>query len=669
MGLQLVTLDFETYYNSKEGYTLRKMTAEEYIRDPRFQIILLSLKFNDGKTFWISGTHEYLKRKLSQIAWNKVIALGHNMSGFDSLILAEVLGFRPAFWQCTLCIGRALHGGGSVSLANLAKRYLLEQQKGTEVERVDGMRREDFTPEQLQRYGEYSCDDTQICYTLYHIMRPHMPPKELRQVHLFTRMFAEPRIQLDGEGLDLLGKQLAIQKQRLLDQCGVDQKQLRSDAKFAELLQSLGVEPGTKLNKNNVEKYAFAKTDRFMKDLEGHPDERVRMLVAARLKTKTTIEESRVERFRGIASRGALPALLNYGKTLTHRASGGGGVNLQNLTNNRPVTPETIPGALLATDAGRQTLDRYDKDAGVVYTAEGDAIGEKDTTRSVHVYGLRDALVAPKGYRIVAADSSNIELRVAHLLAGQMDTIERIRNGEDLYCWFAGDLYGRLITKADDKERKHGKVGMLQLQFKSGSGSFQTAARVMGGIMLTIDESQETVDLFRAKFPMFPKIWNKCQDAISDMYHGRHVYIDQWGLCYTEHNAIVLPNGMRLHYSNLRREFDEDFGWQWKYDDKETGATKSLYGGSLFANIVQSLARIVVFDQTLTIEKRWGTYQDNDQGVALIVHDEAVAVIREDLAQQAEKDMVSIMSVPPSWWPQLPVAAEGGVGRTYGDAK
>lgn len=665
--MNLVTIDFETYYNSKEKYSLRHMTPEEYIRDSRFQIILVGLKFNDRDSFWISGTHEYIAQKLSQIMWDKVVCLGHNISGFDALILTEVLGIRPGFWQDTMCIGRALHGGMSVSLANLAKYYLLGMQKGDYVNLADGKRREDFTEEELAAYGDYCTDDVDICYVLYQIMSPLMPTKELRQVHLFTRMFGEPRLVLDVEGLDLMVKQLQIQKQNLLDRCQVTEKQLRSDAKFADILQSLGVEPGMKQNKKMQWKYAFAKTDPFMKDLQEHPDQAVRLLAAARLKTKTTIEESRAQRFLDIGHRGPLPALLNYGKTLTHRASGGGGINLQNMNQPRAVTSDTLRGALLQTSQGRQTLESYDPATKTVTTQEGAKLvlapGSADTC---HVYGLRDAIRAPEGYVLVACDSSNIELRVAHLLAGQMDTIERIRNGEDLYCWFAEDLYSRPITKADHSERQHGKVGMLQLQFQSGWISLQTAARVMGGIILTPEESQNTVDMFRNKFPELPKTWYRCQDAISDMYYGRQKYIDQWGLCYTEHNTVVLPNGLRLIYNNLRHEYDDEYGWQWVYDDKETRKPKKIYGGALFANMVQALARIVVFDQTLTIEKRWG---GPDTGVALIVHDETVTVVREPDAVQAEHDILTIMSQPPKWWPQLPVNAEAGVAVSYGDAK
>ena len=662
MGLHQLTLDFETYYCTKTKYSLGHMTPEEYIRDPRFQIILLSLKFDDQPTFWITGTHDYLRHKLSQIDWSKIVAVGHNMIGFDSLILSEVLGFRPARWQCTLSMGRALHGSKSKSLDALAQHYLLPP-KGKEVTEANGKMQEDFSPYELAQYGAYCVHDTDLCYALYNIMRPQMAKTELQHVHLFTRLFAEPLLKIDVDGLQHYRQQLDVQKQNLLNQCGADQKQLRSDARFAELLQGFGVEPGTKVNKNDLEKYAFAKTDPFMEELQDHPDERVRMLAEARLKTKTSIEETRTQRLIDVGFRGPLPVLLHYGKTLTHRASGGGGLNLQNLPQSKDVSKATLPGALLHTTAGLRHHQSYDEASGVVTTEEGDTLPDD----SVHVYGLRDGLMAPPGKVIVAADSSNIELRAAHLLAGQMDTIERIREGEDPYCEFAGDLYDRPITKADFKERQHGKVGMLQLQFKSGAGSLQKAARTMGGIHLGWDEAQTTVDLFRYKFPMLPQAWTRNQKAILDMAYGRERYIDDWGLCYTKHNAVVLPNGLELQYTNLRQEYTEDFGWQWQYDDKETRKPKGLHGGSLFANQVQALARIVVFDQGLQVEKLISNRYN--EGVCLSAHDEVVGVVDENRAESILESMLDILKTPPFWWPQLPLNAAGGIGKSYGEAK
>lgn len=273
---------------------------------------------------------------------------------------------------------------------------------------------------------------------------------------------------------------------------------------------------------------------------------------------------------------------------------------------------------------------------------------------------------APKGYKVVVRDSSNIELRVCHLLAGQMDTIERVRQGEDLYCWFATDLYGRVISKADKRERQHGKVGMLQLQFQSGEKSFQTAARVQGGIYISLEEALMTKNMFRSKFREIPKLWYRCNDCIEHMYRGDKVPVDRWGLCHTEKNAIVLPNGMKLYYKNLRKEMHEQYGEQWVFDDKETRKPKKLYGGALVENIVQALARIVVFDQTLKIERRWGA---PGEGVVMVVHDEVVNLVREDKAREALYHMGQVMDTSPEWWPDLPLNSEGDIADTYGAAK
>lgn len=690
MGLLLLGLDFETFYDTKSKYSLRHMTAEEYIRDPRFHITGLSLRFpHKDKAIFIHGTHDQLRAKLQQIDWSKVIVLGHNMSAFDSLILTEVLGFVPKAYACTLAMCRALFGGESVSLAAMAKKFGLKA-KGDFLKEVDGLTYDEIVERGIiDKLGYYAVDDIDICWDIFHQIKDRFPANELRTIHLFTRMFAEPRLELDGHKLKLFEEQIIRQKGELVEMCGLDEKTLRSDVKFAEALRGLGVEPGMKWPKKDQRdcealieqgedptlhgykrKYAFAKTDPFMETLEADPDERVQILHAARVKNKTTIEESRVGRFRGIAARGKLPALFLYGKTQTHRAAGGGKINLQNNGRPKPVDEKTLPGTLLDTNIGLRSFKELVDDQYVV-TGEGTMFDLKDKEWEksggyCHLLGLRDAIRAPRGYKLAVCDSSNIELRVCHLLAGQMDTIERVRQGEDLYCWFASDLYGRQVTKADKRERQHGKVGMLQLQFQSGAKSFQTAARVMGRINVSLEEAEMTKAMFRQKFAEIPKLWYMCQDAIEHMYRGDRVRVDRWGLCTTEKNAIVLPNGMRMHYNNLRKEQDSQFGEQWVFDDKETRKPKKLYGGALVENIVQALARIVVFDQTLRIEKEWGR---PGEGVVMIVHDEVVNLVHESRAQMALAHMGQVMDTSPSWWPDLPLNSEGDVAQTYGAAK
>lgn len=616
--LELITLDFETFYD--DDYTLSKMTAEAYIRDPRFEIIGVGVKIGGKPAGWFSGSMEELRYRFQKSDWSNVVSMGHNMSEFDSLILTHHIGVRPRAYLCTLAMARAIHGGNvSKSLGALAKLYGL-QDKGDEVVRAKGKRRKDFSPTELAAYGAYCIGDCDITYALYQIMKSELPAQEQRYISLFTKMFAEPKLDLDLHALKEYQEELVARKIALLLRCGLTQQELRSDAVFADALVKAGVEPPRKISKRTgKEAYAFAKTDEAMAALLEHDDVDVQTLAAARVGVKSTIEESRVERFIGIAERGRMPVPLVYGKTHTHRAAGGGKINLQNLGRGSP---------------------------------------------------LRKAIKAPPGKIIVVADSSNIELRVAHCLSGQMDTAEKLRNGADLYCDFATDLYGYPVNKKDHpKERQHGKVAMLQLQYQSGASSFRNAARVIGKLNLDEFTCQSTVDMFRNKFPMVKKFWRTCHNAIADMHAGTVREIDMWGLCRTEQDCIILPNGMRLKYFGLHEESHPDFGTQWVYDDKETRKPKKTYGGSITENLCQALARNVVFEQMLEVEKKYGGYRDADSGVALTVHDEIVAVVDEDKGEECLEFMLAAMHEAPRWWPELPVAAEGKAVARYGDAK
>ena len=51
--MSIVTVDFETYY--AKDFSLSKMTTEEYINDPRFEVIGVGIKVDDGETTWHTG--------------------------------------------------------------------------------------------------------------------------------------------------------------------------------------------------------------------------------------------------------------------------------------------------------------------------------------------------------------------------------------------------------------------------------------------------------------------------------------------------------------------------------------------------------------------------------------------------------------------------------------
>ena len=128
--MDIYTIDFETYY--AKDYGLNKLTTEEYIRDPRFEVIGVAVKKNEEETQWFSGTKALTKQWLKQFPWEDNIALAHN-GMFDFAIMAWHFDIHPKKMADTLCMSRALHTievGGSLSA--LSQYYNLGE-KGTEV--------------------------------------------------------------------------------------------------------------------------------------------------------------------------------------------------------------------------------------------------------------------------------------------------------------------------------------------------------------------------------------------------------------------------------------------------------------------------------------------------------------------------------------------------------
>jgi hypothetical protein len=713
--MRFIGFDAETLYCTKTGYTLSKMPAEEYIRNPRFELIGFSIAPLGGAPQWYSGDLPYLRSVAQSIDWSDVFVIGHNMSMFDSLILTSVLGVRPAAWGCTLQLARCLHGSKtpdgkniSNSLGALAKMYQREIEhilgrsmfKGDEVIRADGKRRLDFTPTELAAYGRYCNDDVALCNALWQVLSTKFPKSELLLASTVTKMWAEPRLVLDGPLLAAMHTEMAERKAALLsgvaDTLGVGttmsqeerlfhtQKLLRSDAKFAELLTQYGVDVPTKRSpkKRDAEGkaalvYAFAKTDEGMVNLTEYEDGEdedtnlaVQALATARLGTKSTQAEGRVERLHGISTRGALTVPLEYGKTLTDRLAGGGKINLQNLNQLKPITKKTPNGSLIMTPAGWSRLFKRAPDMSQVMDTERRVWATQDC----HVVGLRDVIMAPPGYKLVVADLSNIELRMCHYLCGEQATMAALARGEDLYCNFGSVFYSRPITKADKKERQHGKVAMLQLQFQAGADSFRRAARIMAGVRLTEIEAQATVDVYRATYTNIKQMWYEGQRAIPKCANGGGFYLDPRGLCFVEHNAIRRPNGMRLQYHNLRQELLQDFDGleqlQWVYDDKEKRSMTKTYGGKFAVQgPTQALSRDVIVEHQNKIERALCAGGDRMEGVTLLVHDEVVACVREDRADWALDMMLETMHTAPKWCSDLPLAAEGAIGQRYSEAK
>jgi len=624
--MDIVTIDFETYYD--RDYSLSKITTEAYVRSPEFEVIGVGVKVNNGPVDTYSGsdTGKFLK----SLDYSDKAILCHN-TVFDGAILSWRFGIKPKLWLDTLSMARPQHAstvGGS--LKALAQFYGLGQ-KGEEVIQALGKRRKDFSPAELAAYMKYCANDVDLTYALFKKLRKGFPVEELRVIDTTIRMYTEPMVELDGALLVDHLKGVLSGKQALMDSLGGGGKDIiMSNEKFAKILRRRGVEPPTKTSAaTGKETYAFAKTDLSFLELQDHHDPVVQTLVSARLGLKSTLEETRTRNLISVADRGRLPIMLNYYGAHTGRFSGGDKLNLQNLPSR-----------------GNNTIRR--------------------------------ALRAPEGYKVISCDSSQIEARMVAYLAGQSDLVQQFREGRDVYSEFASDVYQRKITKADKVERFVGKTCILGLGYMTGAAKLRdTLKRGQGDISVDVseEEAKDIVGIYRRKNHYIVKLWAECGHALSGMLAGR---TGQIGTLLTyDSDGIILPNNMRIRYHGLsatdrhfsyiqdRRMFDRAMKARLSGDKTHVGdgvvpGQTYIYGGKVTENVVQALARIVVAGQMLAI-------RDAGYHVAFQVHDENVCIVPEDRAEQAEKEIVEIMSTPPSWAPDLPVACEAGTADNYGD--
>jgi DNA polymerase len=609
--MNIITIDFETYY--AKDYGLKKYTTEEYIRDEQFETIGVAVKENDGETKWCSGTHEEISNFLNAYDWKNSFVVGHNMR-FDAAIMYWRFGISPLALGDTMGMGQILHGlTQSVSLKNLSEYYQIGA-KGTEVLDALGKHRIDFSPTDLAQYGEYCKNDVELTYKLFKLMLHKFSRTELKLIDLTIRMFSEPKLVLDKVLLLTHLHEVRTSKETLLADAGVDKEDLLSNPKFAELLRKFNVVPPMKQSPTTgKETYAFAKTDEEFKALLEHEDPRVQILTAARLGNKSTIEESRTEQFIGIANRGLLPVPLKYaGATVSHRWSGVDGINLQNLPRSSK---------------------------------------------------LRRAITAPKGFKLVASDLSNIELRLAYWFAGSINKVNQIREGIDLYKQSASEIANVPYDEVSKDLRFVFKVVNLSGIYGVGAAKMHSILK-QGGAEKDINEVKNIVYAYRNSNPELVGAWSRAGDMLSAVNKNQSFSMGPDDIIKSVEMGMVKPNGMVLGLPNLRKLKNADgMGESWVYD-KIMGRNvipEYIHPAKTFQRCIQSLARDIIGDQLVAIAKRYT--------VVLTVHDEIVCLAKEDEVDDCVSYMTQCMTTAPSWCADLPLACEVGVGDNYMDAK
>lgn len=678
-------LDAETYW--ADDYTLsdKKRGTTDYVIDPRFELQLMSVRKDSWSKPRVMERRQFLSW-VKTVDWSRAGMLAHH-AHFDGLIASHHCGIKPAAYFDTLSMARPLmpvQVGGSLKAVCAA--FGRESKKRADaLISTKGKRWKEFTAPEKKALKLYAGDDIDDTWFLFEKLLPYIPVDELRLIDLTVKMYAQPSLPINAESIQQVLENDVAAKKSLVMGLGLHKalpppravkgvvpteyervcKLLRSGPKFADLLRAHGVKPPMKVSAKKsakaseeagyeveVETLALSKQDLEFKELLAHPKKPVRQLVEARFAVASNILENRCRLLISRAHIGPQPVYLNYYGAHTGRWSGGDNANWQNLSSKRK---------------------------------EGGA-------------ELRASVLAPPGHMLIIADLSQIEARINAWFAGQeniveafraFDTIigwtvnkrgepEPIRAGPDVYRYTAANsIYNKAIHLITDEERFLGKACVLALGFQAGWARFAGMLRVgaLGPpVDITDSLAKDIHAAWRSSNPFIVANWKATHNKVKSAFIGQQMIEDgvvaYQGVRDMRTRAITgwmhLPGGMAIRYDDVRVDDDgrtvSSIG---KYRHNKfkppTVERTKLYGGIEVENRTQALARRVISEHMLAIKDE---LKDRVR-IAMSTHDEIVGVVPVRSANKALRVFKEVMSTPPSWAPDLPLAVEAHISARY----
>jgi DNA polymerase len=609
--MDLLFVDFETFYDRKAKYDLKSLSMTEYIRHPKFKVQGLAVQFSRGASVWSGGLDQ--EHFLSGIDWSKTAVVAHNVK-FDGAILSWIYNVRPAAYYDTQALARAVLGPSidGYSLKRLAE-YLGLQPKGEL--KTDGIAF--LTREQETSLAEYCLTDVRICKAIWDKLSPQFPKDRLFSMDWCARAFIEPKLVLDTYKLEKAVEDERTRRVLAISLTGESKDALSSNIKFAALVARRGYAVPTKTSPRTGKSIpAFSRTDAGLRELEKVDP----ILYAGRLAAKSSILETRGKKLYEISKTGPWPFDVQFsGAIQTHRYSGGSGAggNPQNFPRSGP---------------------------------------------------LRESVLAPTGASLVVGDFAQIEARLVAWLAQEPKLMAAFTQERDIYSEFASMVYGRTVTKqTDPKERMFGKTCILGLGYNMGWAKFQAKVKQDIGEEINEEEARRVVTLYRETYFNIPKLWKRAEALLPLMREGRTNVVPFAPFLKIGKESLTLPSGLRLLYPGLRiasRKFRwDEFSNEWVYDHfikRYASEESKIYGGKLVENICQALAGEIlkIAIQRLTVT--------GFQCVASI-HDEVIAVsLDKDVNCEHFK---KVMETPVPFFPTLKLRAEVGAGPNWAAAK
>jgi DNA polymerase len=636
-------IDIETYSSRDLG----KCGVYKYVEAPDFAILLFAYSVDGGEVACVDlAQGEELPAEIRAALTDPAVTKTAWNAAFERICLSRYLGLDkpldPAQWKCTMV--RAARMGLPLALGQCAEVLRLAEGKMTEGKALirffsvpgrNGVRHmPEAAPDRWDTFKQYCIRDVEVEQALLTKVRRLEPAAFDEELYIADQEINDRGVLIDRELVDNAARFDSEYKAELLKEAqqisGMENP--NSAAQIKEYLKRTTGRYFDSIGKKTI--------DEIEESLTYWP--KARRVIALRREMSKTSNKKYEAMQACVCSDGRIHGLLQFcGAARTGRWAGRL-VQVQNLPQNH----------LPDLDFARSMVKAGD--------LEDFELNYADVTQVLSEL-IRTAFIASPGHILHVCDFSAIEARVIAWIAGENWVLDIFRQGGDIYCATASQMFGVPVEKHGKNShlRQKGKISVLAL----GYGGGIAALEAMGGskLGLTEYEERETVKLWREANPRIVRFWSIIEKAaITAIKTGKTVTINRgitvgyrWGML-----LITLPSGRTICYPRARISMEYDDGWRGDHEVIEyeglNQTTKKwevlrTYGGKLTENIVQATARDILGAVMLRARRE-------NLPVVFHVHDE---IIVDAPADRPLTDVEALFSEPIEWCRGLPLKGAG----------
>ena len=628
--MDYVFLDFET----QSKVDIYKEGAAKYSADPSTSIICYSYAVGMGNIISIQGGRkpeifiEFINRGIPFVCHN---------AEFEYMIWSKVWGEPTPKFICTKAMG--LSCGMPESLKNLSSAVQGESEKYFAGARLisffcspkkDGSfnRMEDH-PKFAKEFMYYCKKDVQACRTIFNAL-PKLSDKE-QQLYELTSMINYRGLHIDRQAVEKAYMTLTyayekavLEIQRLSGGMVSSPTQVKAIRNFIE--NDIGIVTND-LKSSTVNALLLKDLPNYVKGILEIRKEHSKSSTAKIKKMLDNVDNDNI-----------IKNYLVYHGANTGRWSSRG-VQFQNIPRGGDIDVEECISNIISLES---------EDFCDIYKSPISAISNC----------LRGFIVPEEGNVFLISDYVGIEARVLLWLAGQENILEKIVGGIDIYVDMAKKIYNdNSLTKEDKEQRMLGKQAVLGCGYGMGSTRFKQMCAAYK-IEVSEDMSDKAVRIYRKTYAKVPKLWYLLGEGFRRAIKNENA-IKVKGVIFKHRKrfmGVTLPSGRLLRYY-LPSVKEEGLSFYSVNSQTKQFTKTTTYGGKICENVVQAIARDIMAEAMLKLEKE-------GYNVVLTIHDEIVCEVPKNSKYNTE-GMGNIMCQAPKWAIGCPISTEGTTTRRY----